>query len=334
MFSFPEDMTPLREAAARKHDMADVRSSSISCTVPGGWPTPLVDHGVIRKFPLLTSLDDVAEHIRVRVEEENSDYIKLLVDTREWSGRIPTMDMNMVEEIVKEAHKHNKLAICHIHDAGAAYDVVEHGVDGLAHLFVDESRPGFAKLCAEKGAFVIGTLTLVASLTGECLSDEISRHPQVLKYAPPQSIELLRRDAAAWGCHKNAVHNVVHAWKGVRELHQAGVPVLVGSDALKSMVPSIAHGVTVHNEMWMLVDKCGFTPVEALQSATSKTATAFRFQDRGLIEPSKLADLVLVDGDPTTDIRKTIDIVSVWRSGQLVDRDSLKERVWAGFAQE
>lgn len=332
MFSFPEDIGPLRNRAAKETDLADVRSSSIGCTVPGGWPTPLIARGVIRQFPTIKSVGDVPKHIEDRVKE-GCDYIKLLVDEREWSDPIPSMDMKILEEIVKQAHKHNRFTICHIHDAKAAYEVVQHGVDGLAHLFVDKPHPEFANLCAQKGVFIVGTITLAASLTGDCLAEEIAKHPQVQYYAPPQTQENLLKEAAAWGCGKSTKYNVSYAWEAVRELHKAGVPVLAGSDALGAMVPSIAHGITVHNEMWMFVEQCGFTPVEALQAATSKTASAFRLGDRGVIEPGMLADLLLVDGDPTTDIRKTLDIAAVFRGGNEVDREGLKHKVQAGFAQ-
>jgi imidazolonepropionase-like amidohydrolase len=79
--------------------------------------------------------------------------------------------------------------------------------------------------------------------------------------------------------------------------------------------------------MWMLADHCGFTPREALQSATGKTAKAYGWTDRGTIEVGKLADLVLVAGDPTSDIRKSLDIKEVWRQGQRLDREKARAKV-------
>ncbi|MNV81426.1 isoaspartyl dipeptidase [compost metagenome] len=82
-------------------------------------------------------------------------------------------------------------------------------------------------------------------------------------------------------------------------------------------VPSLgglAHGASVHHEMQLLVE-AGFTPVEALQSATSKTARRFSLDDRGRIVEGARADLVLVDGDPTTHISDTLSIREVWKRG-------------------
>lgn len=100
------------------------------------------------------------------------------------------------------------------------------------------------------------------------------------------------------------------------DLHHAGVDILVGTD-VSVPVPSLgglAHGASVHHEMQLLVE-AGFTPVEALQSATSKTARRFGLNDRGRIIQGARADLVLVDGDPTTTISDTLSIRGIWLRG-------------------
>jgi len=62
------------------------------------------------------------------------------------------------------------------------------------------------------------------------------------------------------------------------------------------------------------VDKCGFTPIEALKSATSITAKRFGFSDRGRISEGLKADLVLVEGNACEDIDVTLNLRGVWRS--------------------
>ncbi|MDQ6801995.1 MAG: amidohydrolase family protein, partial [Acidobacteriota bacterium] len=69
-----------------------------------------------------------------------------------------------------------------------------------------------------------------------------------------------------------------------------------------------------------LLVKAGLTPVEALIAATSAPATAFHLADRGRIAPKLRADLVLVNGDPTTNILATRDIVTVWKAGVPLTR--------------
>ena len=70
----------------------------------------------------------------------------------------------------------------------------------------------------------------------------------------------------------------------------------------------------MHRELALLV-QAGLTNTEALAAATSVPARQFGLTDRGRIAPGLRADLLLVDGDPTTDITATGAIVDVWRRG-------------------
>jgi alpha-D-ribose 1-methylphosphonate 5-triphosphate diphosphatase PhnM len=56
-------------------------------------------------------------------------------------------------------------------------------------------------------------------------------------------------------------------------------------------------------------------------------ARCYRLPDRGRIAPGLRADLLLVRGDPTTDILATRDIVAVWKCGVRVDREWYRDRV-------
>lgn len=77
----------------------------------------------------------------------------------------------------------------------------------------------------------------------------------------------------------------------------------------------------MHHELWMYVNRCRFTPLEALVSATSKIADRFNLSDRGIIQEGRLADLVLVSGDPTESIDAIGNIRTVWRNGEAVVRN-------------
>jgi Complex I intermediate-associated protein 30 (CIA30)/Amidohydrolase family len=71
----------------------------------------------------------------------------------------------------------------------------------------------------------------------------------------------------------------------------------------------------------------GLTPTETLADATSVPAKMFSLDDRGRIAPGMRADLLLVHGDPTKDIRATRDIVAIWKQGVPVNRESPRETV-------
>jgi hypothetical protein len=104
----------------------------------------------------------------------------------------------------------------------------------------------------------------------------------------------------------------------VKLLQALHVPILAGTDAPN---PGTTHGASLHGELELLVGS-GLSPVEALTAATSVPARVFHLKDRGRIAKGLRADLLLVRGDPTTDITATRDIVSVWKRGTEADRAS------------
>src|ERR1041385_2573785 len=109
--------------------------------------------------------------------------------------------------------------------------------------------------------------------------------------------------------------------KMVGAMHRAGVPFLAGTDAAPGVY--IMPGFSLHDELANFVE-AGFTPMEALQTATSNPA---RFLDMhsnlGSIEPGKIADLLLIAADPLTDIKNTQKINAVIVNGRVFDRAAL-----------
>ena len=93
----------------------------------------------------------------------------------------------------------------------------------------------------------------------------------------------------------------------VGRLHRAGVPLVAGTDALP--------GFALHSELALYV-QAGLTPAQALQVATRNAARyTGTSHERGSVTPSKLADLVLVDGDPTRDINDLRKVALVVTQG-------------------
>ena len=106
----------------------------------------------------------------------------------------------------------------------------------------------------------------------------------------------------------------------VRRLHDAGVPLLAGSDA---GVPFAYPGASLHRELELMVE-AGLSPIEALRTATTEPAAYLEAEDRlGAIEPGYEADLVLLEADPTTDIGATRRIAGVVLRGRWLDRAAL-----------
>ena len=124
--------------------------------------------------------------------------------------------------------------------------------------------------------------------------------------------------------------------KTTKMAHDGGVKIMAGTDANDTM---IFPGFSLHDELGFMV-QAGLTPMEALQTATSVPAEYLgRTKDFGGVSQGKLADLVLLDADPTVDIANTMKIAAVIQGGQVHDRaalDGLLEDVrnWVALANE
>jgi imidazolonepropionase-like amidohydrolase len=120
----------------------------------------------------------------------------------------------------------------------------------------------------------------------------------------------------------NAAANPEPHWlrfaAGVTALaHRAGVRILAGPDYPETVGQDSFP--LLHRELELLVDEAGLTPSEAIIAATATAARVIGEEDtRGTLEVGKRADLVVLRGDPTADIRFTRDIALVIKGGQVV----------------
>jgi imidazolonepropionase-like amidohydrolase len=102
----------------------------------------------------------------------------------------------------------------------------------------------------------------------------------------------------------------------VRDMNRAGVKLLAGTDTL-------SFGFDLHDELTLLV-KAGLTPMQALQAATLNAAEFVGKSDwLGTVQAGKLADLVLLDGNPLESIDNTRKIRTVVTDGRVLDRAAL-----------
>src|SRR4029077_4493701 len=107
----------------------------------------------------------------------------------------------------------------------------------------------------------------------------------------------------------------------VQMLHRAGVPFLAGTDTPPGVY--IFPGFSLHEELQRFVD-AGFTPLEALQTATLNAARFFEMEKQsGTIEEGNLADAVLLTANPLADIKNTQKIAGVISNGRYYSRAEL-----------
>jgi len=104
----------------------------------------------------------------------------------------------------------------------------------------------------------------------------------------------------------------------VRKMHDANIRFLAGTDAPEGF--DLIPGASLPRELQWLV-AAGFTPLQALQTATLNPATFLgRMNDFGTVSPGKIADLVLLSGNPLTDIANTRTVVAVIADGRYYSR--------------
>lgn len=97
-----------------------------------------------------------------------------------------------------------------------------------------------------------------------------------------------------------------------RQLHEAGVRILVGTD---SGTPMNFHYESTWQEMDLLV-KYGLPPIKVISAATRHPPELYDMEDQlGTVEPGKLADIIVVDGNPLHDMRALRDVVHVVKGG-------------------
>jgi imidazolonepropionase-like amidohydrolase len=109
--------------------------------------------------------------------------------------------------------------------------------------------------------------------------------------------------------------------------HQRGVLVDAGTDdagfAYGNDGPELDQPPSVHEEMALLVEHAGFTPLQAIEAATEVGAGALgQSAKRGTVTPGKLADLVVLDADPSQDIHNTTKIDFVVKHGRIYTRQA------------
>jgi imidazolonepropionase-like amidohydrolase len=302
-----------KQAEGLDADMADLRSAGTLVTAPHGHGT---EYGM--SIPTIERPEDAQAFVDARCAE-GSDYIKIIYDDGKTYGlEMPTINKETLRAVVDAAHRRDRLAIVHIGTQKGAVDAIQAGADGLAHLFSDTPpEPGFASLVAGCRAFVVPTLSVLSSMgggmAGKALSDDPRLKPYLSSLATTGLMSSFPRPSG----------NLAYAQETIRRLKERHVPILAGTDAPN---PGTTHGASLHGELALLVE-AGLTATEALAAATSVPADRFHLEDRGRIAVGKRADLLLVKGDPTTDITATRDIVEVWKRGIQVDRKAYRASI-------
>jgi imidazolonepropionase-like amidohydrolase/Tol biopolymer transport system component len=205
--------------------------------------------------------------------------------------------------------------------------LLQHNLNMVAdgHTGIEHSIPAGAvydDVLQFWGATPVGyTPTLVVGyggLWGEnywYATTDVWEDERLLAFVPREEIDARsRRRVTApeeeWGHFANA--------RTTAALHDAGVPVQIGAHGQR-------EGLAAHWEIWML-EQGGMTPHEALRAATLDGAAYLGMDgDLGSIEVGKLADVLVIDGNPLVDVRESREVEWVMLNGRLYDAATLHQ---------
>ncbi|BAO74248.1 amidohydrolase family protein [Winogradskyella sp. PG-2] len=241
-------------------------------------------HGTQFGFPVptLTKPEDAKQFIADRVKA-NVDHIKIILEP--WKK---TLSIETVSELIKEAHKAKKIAVVHISRLEDAVNVIYNGADGLAHIWWDKELEDekLKQLSKEQSFFVIPTLltTIKVFETMGSTSEQFLTKTQLLAQ--------------------------------VKKMYEAGIPILAGTDPPNA---GINYGTDLYKELELILES-GIPTIEVLKSGTSNITQAFGLKRYGFIKEGYIADLILIDGDVTEDIKAINKIEKVWKDGKAVKR--------------
>lgn len=196
---------------------------------------------------------------------------------------------------------------------------------GLEKLSYDPERA--QKLCKDLGKTKMWQCPTLIGTRALAHADELTNTPdERMKYVTMKTRERWKKTNEK--DIKEASKEAWDDWKAqcqkkfdlVLPLKKAGSRFLAGTD---SQVPFCYFGSSLHDELALLVE-AGFTPTEALETATLNPARFFGQERKwGTIGKGKRADAVLLDRNPLLDIHNTTSIRAVVQNGKVLQRDEL-----------
>ncbi len=287
-------------------------------TSAGGTAGRLIpDSGTAGYAHVVGNRNEMVRTTRQQIKH-GADWIKIhvtgLLPNR--SGEQTVWTVDELRAVTDTAHDLDTPTIAHCRSAESTRRAAEAGVDLILHAsFLDDAA---LAAVVESGCAVAPTFTFLANLVD---------HGHAVG-ASSGNVALFRGEIEATATK-------------LRAAHDAGVRVLCGSESGFAITP---YGHWHARELEVLVDAMGLTPLEAIRCATANGALALRRDDGtiGVVAAGAAADLLVLDGDPATDVRVLSDrsrFRHVVSRGRLVDlsgpwperRDLPGERVgrWA-----
>jgi alpha-D-ribose 1-methylphosphonate 5-triphosphate diphosphatase PhnM len=301
----------------------------------GMWATPVgLNFGYFGMDPVYDhwSEKDYASWVERRMAE-SSDHIKVFYEA--WGNpTAPRISLAGLKAITKAAHARDLKVI--VHDGVALDDLIDAKVDGSIHTPENPNGGAIEMEAAQRFAKTVRvvTPTMSISLSRTNIPVSIAAASIAKDFLTAETLPYMNAldELRLRGGDRVAANPNVHLtyFETVAKLCDAGALLTLGSDS-GTFGPFI-EGLTLHHEMFLISEAIKMFSkkdpiIEALKAGTSNPAIAYELDlgskvgdPRGFIRPGYRADLLLLNADPTVDIKNTMKIDSVFKAGYLANR--------------
>ncbi|CAG5068726.1 Imidazolonepropionase [Dyadobacter sp. CECT 9623] len=312
-----------------------LRDSTVAGLLPGarlfsagyGFNTPDKNPGSWMNLLLRPERPEDVPAMMEKLAAVKPTVVKIWVDDH--GGGSQKMKPEIYKAIIKEAHQRNIRVAAHLYYADDASALIDAGLDIIAHSIRDKEVDAalLAKM-KQKKVIYIPTLTLDEYQFAYAESPEWLNDPFFKSSLEPGVFEMITEKSYGEKIKKSPdyLRNVAANKIGMRNLKKisdAGITVALGTDS--GAFPVRAQGFTEHLELEMMVES-GLSPLQAITAATRNAARALLIdKENGTLEKGKIADMLILEADPTKDIKNTRKIDSVWKEGNAASKGPLKQ---------
>jgi imidazolonepropionase-like amidohydrolase len=268
-------------------------------TSVGGTAGRLIPDSGIRGYGIVVSgTQEIVAEVRRQIKN-GADWVKVhvtgLVPRHPLRGEVKSWTLDELKLVCDTAHELGIPVLGHCRGANSIIDCVRAGMDLILHATLMDEAALDVVVAAKTPIMPVFTFQANLMDYGAAIG------------ADPMVREMFRRE-------------ISDSAKMLKRAYDAGVPLLCGSESGFSITP---YGDWHHRELEVFVRDLGLTPLQAIQCATQANAFALRLKGRvGEVRPGMLADLLVIDGDPSQDIAVLGDkerLKQVFLGGREVD---------------
>lgn len=318
-------VTTIRENGPKSYTMLRFREAVEAGITQGpktvlcGWPVAIIGGHMWYFGGQATGKKEIRAMVRQLVEQ-GADYIKVTATggtTATSYQLLPSFNVEELTTLAETAHDLGRLTAAHCTSTQGIVNALDAGIDMIIHCIFREAngashfREDIAERIGKQGVFVNPTLHVQRSVLWAL------QHKKQDQALTKQEEKLLD---TRWRSYETNMEDS-------RRMAEMGLKLITGSD---SSWNDYKLGNTVY-EVEQLVE-VGYSPMEAVKSVTSDAAKALGVHHTvGSLEVGKEADIIIVDGDPSTDVSALWNVHEVFLAGKRVERGA--EQSLASFHQ-